>query len=101
MELDLSRACEILERTPPTLQTLLQGLSPEWTRVTEGGQTWSVYDVVGHLIHGEKTDWLPRLEIMLSEQADKTFVPFDRLAQFQGSPCRHCWTSSAPCARAA
>ena len=82
---DLDRYCEVLERTPAVLESLLSGLSPEWIAGTEGFGTWSPYDVLGHLIHGERTDWLPRLEIILGDGPHKTFVPFDRFAQFQES----------------
>ena len=51
----------------------------------EGGETWSVFDVIGHLIHGEKTDWITRMEIILSEGANKEFEPFDRFAQLEES----------------
>ena len=67
------------------LTAMLQGLSDAWTTANEGGDTWSAYDIVGHLIHGEKTDWMPRAAIILSERADKTFEPFDRFAQFEAS----------------
>uniref|UniRef100_UPI0030C7F098 DinB family protein n=1 Tax=Yeosuana marina TaxID=1565536 RepID=UPI0030C7F098 len=60
-------------------------ISDEWTLHNEGGETWSVFDVIGHLIHGEKTDWIPRIEIILSENPNKTFVSFNRFAQFQES----------------
>ena len=76
---------EILERTPAVLEALLANLSDHWTRGTEGADTWSPYDVVGHLIHGERTDWIPRMEIILSDRDDKAFVPFDRFAQFRDS----------------
>ena len=76
---------EILERTPDVLNTMLQNISAEWTSNNEGGQTWSVYDIIGHLIHGERTDWIPRAEIILSEKHDKQFEPFNRLAQFEES----------------
>lgn len=85
MKFNLTQAIEILERTPSTLGTLLHGLSEEWTDNNEGAETWSPYDVIGHLIHGEKTDWMQRLEIILSDQGNKTFEPFDRFAQFQES----------------
>ena len=64
---------------------LLKDLDPEWTNSNEGPDTWSPYDVVGHYIHGEKTDWIPRLNIILGNQEDKRFVPFDRFAQFTDS----------------
>lgn len=76
---------EILERTPATLSALLTGIDAAWTTSNEGGETWSVFDIVGHLIHGEKSDWLPRTEIILSNAADKSFTPFDRFAQFTDS----------------
>jgi hypothetical protein len=85
MYFDLSKSIEILERTPKMLKILLLGISPDWTFSNEGGDTWSVYDVVGHLIHGEKTDWIVRAEIILSDNSTKTFTPFDRFAQFEDS----------------
>jgi hypothetical protein len=81
----LDESIDILERTPAILNALLVDINEEWTSANEGGETWSVYDIAGHLIHGEKTDWIPRLEIMLSEQEEKTFEPFDRFAQFEDS----------------
>ena len=74
----------ILEKTPALLKLWLQGLSDEWIVNNEGGDTWSVYDVVGHLIHGERTDWMARIRKTLSD-TDKEFVPFDRFAQFNES----------------
>ena len=85
MNFSLTRSIEILERTPDTLIVLLQNLSDDWTLPNEGSATWSVYDIVGHLIEGEKTDWIPRMEIMLSGNMDKTFEPFDRFAQLEHS----------------
>ncbi|MGC4040962.1 MAG: DinB family protein [Flavobacterium sp.] len=83
MKFDLNKSIEILERTPRVLKTLLDGLSDEWIDNNEGGESWSPYDVIGHLIHGEKTDWLVRTEQILSDNTDKTFAPFDRFAQFE------------------
>jgi len=85
MNFTIAKSIEILERTPDVLNTMLHGISADWTSHNEGGETWSVYDIVGHLIHGEKTDWIPRLEVILSDKAEKTFEPFDRLAQFEES----------------
>ncbi len=79
----LSEAMQILERGPATVDQMLRGLSDEWVRATEGGNTWSCYDVVGHLIHGEVTDWLPRARIILEHGERRTFEPFDRLAQLK------------------
>jgi hypothetical protein len=82
---DLSEAVEILSRTPAVLRTLLAGLPDHWTKQNEGPETWSPYDVVGHLIHGEKTDWLPRMEIIFNHSTARPFDPFDRFAQFKDS----------------
>ncbi len=81
----MHQSIEILERTPVVLQNLLEGLSAEWTSNNEGGETWSAYDVIGHLIHGDKTDWLTRAELILSYNVEKKFQPFDRFAQFENS----------------
>ena len=83
MNFALAKSIEILERTPDVLIAMLQNISADWTSNNEGKDSWSVYDIVGHLIHGEKTDWIPRLEIILSDKQDKTFEPFDRFAQFK------------------
>ncbi len=85
MNFTLEKSLEILERTPNALITMLQDISADWTSANEGGETWSVYDIIGHLIHGEKTDWMPRTDIILSENSDKAFKPFDRFAQFEDS----------------
>src|SRR5881275_1827040 len=78
MEFDLSRAIQVLERTPPTLRSLLAGIDDSWIRATEGPETFSPFDVVGHLIDGEETDWIPRARIILARGADLRFVPYDR-----------------------
>ena len=83
MNFTIENSIQILERTPAVLNTLLQGISAEWTSNNEGEETWSVYDIIGHFIHGEKTDWIPRLRIILSNDDDKRFVPFDRFAQLK------------------
>lgn len=72
----------VLASTPATLTALLRNLPAEWTEATEGPRTWSPYDVIGHLIHGEKTDWMPRLAIILDYGPSRPFDPFDREAQF-------------------
>lgn len=66
MDFNLNKSIEILERTPAVLEQLLSGLSDSWLHTNEGPDTWSPFDVLGHLIHGEKTDWIPRMEIILS-----------------------------------
>lgn len=85
MNFTIEKSIEILERTPEVLNTMLRNISADWTSTNEGADTWSAYDIVGHLIHGEKTDWIPRMEIILSEKTDKAFEPFDRFAQFEES----------------
>jgi hypothetical protein len=85
MKFELTRSVEVLERTPSVLMSMLNGLSDDWIMQNEGDDSWSPYDVIGHLIHGEKTDWVPRMEIILSDSTNKTFVPFDRFAQFDES----------------
>ncbi|MBI2427390.1 MAG: DinB family protein [Ignavibacteriales bacterium] len=85
MEFSISKSIAILERTPSVLRSLLQDLPNDWTMHNEGGETWSPYDIVGHYIHGEKTDWIPRMQIILSNAGNKTFEPFDRFAQFTES----------------
>jgi uncharacterized damage-inducible protein DinB len=85
MEFNLEKSIEILDRTPHVLRVMLQNLSEDWTKNNEGGETWSAYDVVGHLIHGEKTDWIQRVEIILSNAPERKFEKFDRLSQFEDS----------------
>lgn len=85
MEFDLNKAISILERTPIILHVFLKDLPNEWVFENEGENTWSPYDVVGHLIHGEKTDWIIRSKIILGNRVNKEFEPFDRFAQFENS----------------
>lgn len=83
MEFDLSAGVAVLERTPATLRALLAGLPSGWLHATEGPETWSPYDVVGHLVHGERTDWIPRARLILEQGDDRRFTPVDRFAQFR------------------
>ena len=85
MEFNLEQGISILERTPHTLRAMLEALDEAWTDATEGPETWSPYDIVGHLIHGERTDWIPRARIILAQGTDRHFTPFDRFAQFRDS----------------
>ena len=85
MDFDLAQALPVLERTPATLRTLLEGLPSAWTDANEGPDTWSPFDVVGHLIQGERTDWIPRARMILEEGRSRAFEPFDRFAQFRDS----------------
>ena len=118
MNFDISVSFEVLSSTPKVVRALLGNLSEDWTRSNsdpgfanadviphEGGgadrvgrirnpnsqipnRTWEAFDVVGHLIHGEETDWIPRARIILAKGGDRTFVPFDRFAQFEKSTGR-------------
>jgi hypothetical protein len=81
---DLTQAIQILERTPDVLETLLKGLPDEFIFCNEGENTFSAFDVMGHLIHGEKTDWMTRAEIILHND-DKHFAVYDRFAQYEES----------------
>ena len=83
MEFQLDEAEEILTRTPATLNSLLRDLPEAWTLRNEGSETWSPFDVVGHLIHGEQTDWIPRARIILEQGESGIFEPFDRFAMFE------------------
>lgn len=89
MNFSLQKAIEILERAPSAYKELLNGVSDDWSMTNEGQKgdenTWSPYDVLGHLIHGESGDWMNRIEVILSDNSDKNFKPFDRFAQFEES----------------
>jgi hypothetical protein len=81
MEFDLQQTIALLSRTPSSLNALLRDLPQTWTLGNEGGKTWSPFDIVGHLIHGERTDWMPRARMILQHGESRAFDPFDRLAQ--------------------
>jgi hypothetical protein len=81
----MDEAVVILARTPATFDALLRGLPDGWVLAHEGGDTWSPFDVIGHLIHGERTDWLPRARIILEHGEARAFDKFDRFAQFADS----------------
>jgi hypothetical protein len=76
----------VLNRTPATLDALLRDLPEPWISATDGNGTWSAYDVLGHLIHCEQTDWMPRLQTILSHGTSQPFAPVDREAQFARAP---------------
>jgi hypothetical protein len=84
----LEEAVALLARTPAALDALLRGLPEGWTSADEGGDTWSPFDVVGHLIHGERTDWMARARLILEQGPATPFTPFDRFAQFAHSEGR-------------
>jgi hypothetical protein len=87
-ELVVDEAIAILERTPAALDALLRGLPDGWLAANEGGETWSPFDVIGHLIHGERTDWIPRARLILEHGDARPFEKFDRFAQFSASEGR-------------
>lgn len=85
MSFQLTDAIAVLERTPATLRALLQGLPDAWTSSDEGPDTFAAFDNVGHLIHGERADWIPRARIILAQDANRRFEPYDRFAQIRES----------------
>lgn len=83
MDFELERTVAVLERTPRVLDAWLRGLPGGWTSGNEGGESWSAYDVVGHLVDGEETDWMVRVRIVLQADADRRFTPVDRVRHRQ------------------
>lgn len=81
MDQNLSHTIALLSRTPATLNALLRDLPEDWTNRSEGPNTWTAFDIVGHLVHGERTDWMPRAKMILEFGDSRAFEPFDRLAQ--------------------
>jgi len=88
MEFRFGHGLTVLRRTPAVLRALLADAPESWTTATEGPGTWSPYDVVGHLVHGERTDWVPRIEHLLQHGDAVPFPPFDREAMFSASQGR-------------
>jgi hypothetical protein len=86
---DLDEAVAVLERTPAILDTWLSALPPAWIEADEGPDSWNAFDIVGHLIHGERTDWIARARIVLDHGENRAFDPFDRFAQFELSKGRN------------
>ena len=80
-EFNLAEVIALLNRTPATLNALLSGMPDIWVRCNEGQDTWSAFDIVGHLIVGERTDWMPRVRVILEHGEARPFDPFDRFAQ--------------------
>ncbi len=85
MSFQLSDGIAVLERTPATFRALLAGLPDVWIAANEGVDTFTPFDNVGHLIHGERTDWIPRARIILAQGDDRRFAPYDRFAQVRES----------------
>ncbi len=88
MQFKLAEATQILQQTPATVAALVGGVPEGWLKATEGSGTFSCYDVVGHLINGELTDWIPRVRIILEHGESRAFEPFDRFAQFREDQSR-------------
>ncbi len=88
MEHDLEQTIALLTRTPATLNALLRDLPETWTLRNEGENTWSAFDIVGHLIHGERTDWMPRAKRILQFGESQPFECYDRFAQERESQGR-------------
>ena len=84
MDFNLDDGIAVLERTPSTLSAMLSALPNDWIDGDEGPDTWSPYVIIGHLNHGERTDWIPRAQIILAQDG-RRFTPFDRFAQFEES----------------
>jgi hypothetical protein len=85
MEHHLPHTIALLSRTPATLNALLRELPDAWTSRNEGDNTWSAFDIVGHLIHGDRTDWIPRVKMVLDHGETRAFEPFDRWGQVRES----------------
>ena len=88
MQFNLPEATQILQRTPAAIDAMIGGIPEAWLRLNGGSGTWSCYDIVGHLIHGELTDWIPRTRIILEKGEAQAFTPFDRFAQFREDQTR-------------
>jgi hypothetical protein len=92
MHHDLQDSIAVLTHTPGALDALLRGLPDTWTRHNEGGDSWTVHDILGHLIHGERTDWIPRAKRILQSGESVTFDSFDmsgHLREVQGKSLGH------------
>ena len=85
MKFQIEQVVEMLSQTPATVKSLLGNLSDDWIENAPDSENWSPFDIVGHLIHGEETDWIPRAEIILAQGENTTFEPFDRFAQLEKS----------------
>jgi len=83
MEFNLEEAIPVLERTPAVISALLEDIPERWADAREGPEAWSPNEIVGHLIHGERTDWIPRARIILKQESYRRFEPFDRFAELK------------------
>lgn len=85
MDFDVTQGIAVLERTPGTLHAMLHDLDTAWLDATEGPDTWSPYYIVGHLVHGERANWVPRARSILSQSASRSLPPYDRFAHLRES----------------
>ena len=85
MDFNITQGIVVLERTPGTLHALLYALDTAWLDATEGPETWNPYVIVGHLVHGERANWIPRARFILSQSTSRRLPPYDRLAHFHES----------------
>jgi DinB superfamily len=85
MEHHLDQTISLLTRTPASLHALLHGLPDTWTLQNEGEDTWNVASVIGHLSHCERTDWMPRVQMILQSGENQTFDRLDRQAHLEES----------------
>jgi hypothetical protein len=85
MNFQISKTIEILSQTPATVKSLLGSLSDDWVYAKIDENSWNAFDIIGHYIHGEETDWIPRAKIILAQGESVSFEPFDRFAQFETS----------------
>ena len=83
MEFEMEKAAEVLASTPGVVRSMVRGLSDDWTASSGRQDDWGVFDIVGHLIHADETDWIPRAEVILAQGEDRNFPPFDRFGQFE------------------
>jgi hypothetical protein len=91
MEFELEKATEVLLNTPGVIRAMVGGLSEGWTESSGQQDDWGVFDVVGHLIHADETDWIPRAEVILAHGDDRNFPPFDRFGQFEKARGKTLW----------
>jgi hypothetical protein len=88
MAFDITQGIAVLERTPGTLHAMLHDLGTAWIDATEGPETWSPHVIVGHLVHGERANWIPRARFIRSQSASRRLPPYDRVAHFRESEGR-------------
>lgn len=88
MKFDLERSIEVLAATPTSVRALLGELSEDWIASRGDHENWQPFDIIGHYIYAEEAGWIPRAKVILAQADDRTFPPFDRVAQFERSKGR-------------